>query len=824
MPFPLDAGQRDFFGQEAGNTVRVLTLGSRHPDGERHTGPAAACPPQPRDQPASTSAPAAAADTEGQRQSQPAHGRDLSNGKDAHHLGSSTHSMNTSRSTSGKGERMSTDGHHPSGAPTTEPVPVTVTVTLTGGARTQLPVLDVHGPLPTDVLDTVVASAAGTADSTPAARARLRRHGPAHHTLRLTGRVTDGPALAGLLADRLTRSPALLPGPQSAPTGELFETFAATPLQRDILADALIPSDHHVEQLYWRWHGPLDTGRFTAAWQSVFDRETVLRAAFVWDPHPRVVLHRHSAPDVVRHPHGSYPGRAALMEHERGRGFDLRRPGMLRAALLDGEPRASGRTPPTDILLTYHRSLLDLWSVHGLLREFYRAYRADGLLPGGERRPDLRDYVRWQDVQDPSAAKDFWRREADRPATGLLRAQPGATTGRTGTGRAQARLTADEAACLAAWAAHRGVTESIALHAVWAVLLYRASGAMGTPARVRFHASLTGRGVFLDDIERTPGPFANPLPVSVEVDPRSPVSRLLHTLRDRALDMSAYEWVSAGQIRDWLAHSTTATGVTPPGAEPVESLLVFQRPAHGRETFGTELAPHGFHVEHPELVPARTAVPIGVVASHNAEGGLMLTSVHDRARIHDAQAAELLFHSARLLRTLPFTVDESTTVADILQDVPDEGLPRLYDDAELPGGSSGPLVTLRAATTPHAGTVCLVVPPGTPPSWPAEVARGTAGLHAIVSVRPVPFGVQRCVADLRLHLGAADGPLVLAGLSGIGVLACDIALRLAQDCGVPPPVVLGSSGDAAGTCALTRAIEGALKRSQAGIDRHSRST
>ncbi|WP_259446804.1 hypothetical protein [Streptomyces geysiriensis] len=40
----------------------------------------------------------------------------------------------------------------------------------------------------------------------------------------------------------------------------------------------------HVEQLVWRWHGPLDTERFAAAWQSVVDRESVLRAALAPGP------------------------------------------------------------------------------------------------------------------------------------------------------------------------------------------------------------------------------------------------------------------------------------------------------------------------------------------------------------------------------------------------------------------------------------------------------------------------------------------------------------------------------------------------------------
>ncbi|MGN5376806.1 hypothetical protein ACQ4WX_01935 [Streptomyces lasalocidi] len=35
-----------------------------------------------------------------------------------------------------------------------------------------------------------------------------------------------------------------------------------------------------VEQVFWDWTGPLDLGRFVTAWQSVAEREAVLRASF----------------------------------------------------------------------------------------------------------------------------------------------------------------------------------------------------------------------------------------------------------------------------------------------------------------------------------------------------------------------------------------------------------------------------------------------------------------------------------------------------------------------------------------------------------------
>lgn len=69
-----------------------------------------------------------------------------------------------------------------------------------------------------------------------------------------------------------------------------------------------------------------------------------------------------------------------------------------------GPARPTAASLPTRIVLTYHRALIDTWSAHLLLREFYRAYLAGGTLPGGERRPDLRDYSAWLAAQDRGAA------------------------------------------------------------------------------------------------------------------------------------------------------------------------------------------------------------------------------------------------------------------------------------------------------------------------------------------------------------------------------------------------------------------------------------
>ncbi|GGS25481.1 hypothetical protein GCM10010252_75710 [Streptomyces aureoverticillatus] len=605
----------------------------------------------------------------------------------------------------------------------------------------------------------------------------------------------------------------------------LPEPLALTGLQRELLADTADFPHQQIAQLLRRWHGPLDTGRFIAAWQRVFDHESVLRAALVFDPRPRLALHAHARPDIRRHRHGTL-SRQALMEQERRRGFEPGLPGLLRAALLDGPPPEpyGGCVAPTDVVLTYHRALLDGASVRLLLQEFYRAYLAAGFGHGGERRPDLRDYRRWLAAQDPAPARDLWTRTPALAGAGLPAARPGpgAGTGRRGTGRTLARLTRAETVRLADWAARRGATPSSALQAVWAMLLFAAAGTGQRPAPVTFAVTVPGRGIAMEGIERVPGPFESPLPVTLTVDPAATVGALLRAVRDRVLDMSAYEWVCAGQIRHWLQHPhpSPPTGTRActraccaPGAQAggPATLLSFEHQVRPPGGLAGELAAQGIHVEDTGPATGPTAFAAAVLAHHDSTGDLVLSAVHDRARLHDDQVAQLLAHSARLLRELPAGAGESTTIAQALAPLAGTETPRLHPSA--PPGPERRLAPLRGPARPGAGTVCLIAPPGAPEHCHRDLARRYQGPQALMVLRADAARMPQCLRALTPLL-AAEERLVLGGFSGAGALACELARHIKAARGRAPLVVLGAP-HAAGerrVRELARALAAAARR------------
>lgn len=623
----------------------------------------------------------------------------------------------------------------------------------------------------------------------------LESRGPGRHTLRLlpgtplpgnpppdtppTAPAQPAPLRPGLLADLLG------PGPGAG------DPVALTGHQRELLLDCAAGPPGRggdLEQVYWNWSGPLDRDRFRTAWQSLSARESVLRAAFDWTALPRLVLHPRATVDITHHTRTTTAWQD-LLEADRRRGLDPARPPLLRLNVLEG--RAA---EPARILLTCHRALLDEHAVHLLLREFYRAYLAGGRLPGGERRPDLRDHARWLARQDSTGARELWTRTAPpaRPATAAGRPGPG--TGQSGAGRLHTRLEEPHSSRLRTWAADRGAGESSALHAAWALLLYRAAGRPG-PLRVTFAVRLHGRDTALPGAAGLPGPPAGPLPVTVRVDPAAPLGELLHQVRDALLDLAAYPWVSADLIRAWTGR--------PGPARLADSAVSFTTPAELPPAVRAELADRGVTAGPPRTTGTATALPVTVGARHDRGGALLLDAVHDRARLADADAAALLAQCTTLLRGLPGLTAPHCTVGRALDLLAGTDPPVM---APRPPAPPRPAPDTLRPGRPPAAVVCLLAAPGVPAGAYALFARRHRGPERIVVLEcdgPPYTAVPAALAGLR----EPGGRLVLGGC-GPGAGAAYALARLLADAGGAAVSVLmtGLAGPGDSADALARGL------------------
>ncbi|MEU4012829.1 condensation domain-containing protein [Streptomyces pseudogriseolus] len=591
-------------------------------------------------------------------------------------------------------------------------------------------------------------------------------------------------------------------------------TIPVTGHQRELLLAAVNrpgAAGRHIEQLHWSWTGPLDIGRFTAAWQSVTDREVVLRTSFDWTGTPRLVLHERAAVEVVHHRHTTASWND-LLRRDRAREFALHRPGLLRLTLLDGPPGpgATGPAATTRILLSYPHALLDERGAQLLVREFYRAYLADGVVPGGERRPDIRDHVEWLRGQDTDVARRFWATAAPPAHAAVSPGRPGGRTRNTGPGRIQRRLRPHQTARLRSWAAAWGAGESSALHAVWALLLYRAAGVPG-PAPVSFGMHLSGRDLMLRGAADIPGLLGNPLPVTVTVDPTAPLVDLLRQVRDAALDLSAYPWVSGDLIREWSGRN--------PGDRLTDTLVRFDVRPELPQALRSELNAQGVRVDLPQSVSSDTSLPVTLVARHDSQGGLTLTATHDRAGLSDADASGTLSQCMHLLRVLPDHHDERVTVAQVLDLLRAGEVPLVA--RQEPGPRGFALAVLRAGE-PRADVIGLVNVPGVPPGAYDLLLSEYDGPERIVSLALDDAGGLPPPSGLR-ELGLREpGPrqtpdtgrrLVLCGCGPAGRTAYAIARDAPYGTDEPTTVIMTGTGDAAGSArALLRGLESVRAR------------
>jgi hypothetical protein len=334
---------------------------------------------------------------------------------------------------------------------------------------------------------------------------------------------------------------------------------------------------------------------------------------------------------------------------------------------------------------------------------------------------------------------------------------------------------------------------------VWALLLYRAAGADG-PLPVAFGVHLSGRDMSLRAAADVPGLLGNPLPMTVTVDPAAPLAELLLQVRDAALDLSPYAWVSTDRIREWSGRA--------PGSGLTETTVRFEGHPELPENLRAGLAAQGIRVGVPQSAGGDTTLPVTLVAHYDAEDALVLTALYDRARFTDTDASGTLAQCLRLLRGLPEHPDEQFTVGDALRLLRTSGVPRLTPPE--PGGTGLALAVLRAGE-PEADVVCLVTVPGVTPGVYDTLVRDHEGPERIMSLSVT--GPQ--VPPGPLWQLPADGrQLILCGAGPAARAAHEIARRTAERTGEVPAVVMAGVGGAAESAqALSRALRAVRARS-----------
>ena len=425
-----------------------------------------------------------------------------------------------------------------------------------------------------------------------------------------------------------------------------------SPLQEGMLFHSVEESDPgaYVEQMAWTFEGALDTRAFEAAWQAVLERHPALRAGFAWEglERPLQIVRRH-APAPWEHLDWrrlDAPERdvrlGEFLRAERGRGFDLGRPPLMRFALIRLDDAKH------HFVWTHHHLLLDGWSVPLILEDLAVLYREarDGRPASLPAAPPYRDHLARLRTADPAEPQAFWREtlRGFRSATPIPNDRPGDDQhpGEILDDRYAAErihLSEDATARLDAFARRHALTLGTIAQAAWGMLLSRYSG----EEDVLFGNVAAGRSAEHPEAAATVGLFINTLPLRLRVPAQEHLLPWLREVQRGQFEILRYDQTSLVEAQGWSE--------IPPGRPLFESVFVFENFPMGARFFETmeALGVRDFQAWD------KTNYPLSVSVSPGA--GLSLQIIYDRRRFGPAFVRRMLGHMGTLLEAMPDRAD-----------------------------------------------------------------------------------------------------------------------------------------------------------------------
>jgi len=418
------------------------------------------------------------------------------------------------------------------------------------------------------------------------------------------------------------------------------DIYPLSPLQQGMLFHAVYTGGAaYLEQFPLVLTGELDVDALERAFRAVVARHGALRTGFAWEgvPQPLQFVLRQAEPAVDRVDWSAAGDgwRArfdALMESDRRRGHDLKRPPLVRMTVARIEPRRHL------MLISVHHLVIDGWSLPLVIGELDALYRGEttgrpATLPPA---PRYRDYVQWLMERPPHADEAFWRGVLDGFAepTPLPLDRGGAGGHAQAEGQARFALDAGATARLTAAARAAGLTLNTLAQGAWALLLARYAGVDD----VVFGTTVSGRPAGLPAVEQAVGLFINTLPVRVRVEGAARADEWLRALQRAQAEARQHEHAALTRIQGWSE--------VPRELSLFDSLLVFENyPAgQGEEEGG------GLRIDSLPA-PERGTYALALTCAPLPET-LELRLAYDTARFSAGDAERIVAGAAAALRSL----------------------------------------------------------------------------------------------------------------------------------------------------------------------------
>ncbi|MCX7569417.1 amino acid adenylation domain-containing protein [Tumebacillus sp. DT12] len=335
---------------------------------------------------------------------------------------------------------------------------------------------------------------------------------------------------------------------------DIEDLYPLTPVQAGMVYHNLTSAqpDLYVAQFDCKLEGNLEASSFQTAWQTVVNRHSILRTAFVCThlSEPlQVVAARVNVPWTELDWRDSTSAEREqrlerLIQAERNTPFDLETAPLMRVHLIRLTEDLY------HLVLTNHHLLLDGWSLIQFLQEVLSAY--DQLQVGGgvslTTPRDYRDYIAWYQAQDWHQAEQFWRDLLQGCHTPTpLHLKPATHDQVSSFLEASYTLSATETRALQAAALQQNITLNTLLQGAWALLLRDRSG----HTDVVFGAASSGRPSELAGADSIVGLFINTLPVRVQTRDGEKWADSLRILQDTQLQARRHEGTPLSLIHSW---------------------------------------------------------------------------------------------------------------------------------------------------------------------------------------------------------------------------------------------------------------------------------
>nr|WP_245745820.1 non-ribosomal peptide synthetase [Nocardia altamirensis] len=333
-------------------------------------------------------------------------------------------------------------------------------------------------------------------------------------------------------------------------------------LQAGLLFQARLAAasvDVYTGQVVLALTGQLDAARLRSAAQALVDRYDILRVAFSTDHDGNPVQLVLDSVEVPWTEHDRIEQGACddLLASDCGERFDLAQPPLVRFMLIrrTGEAARGTATGPEDatadtahwqLVVSYHRILLDGWSMPLLVRDLLALYAADADTSALPVVRSYRHFLEWTARQDHSASLAAWTSALRGVSEPTLLARPDAGREITAqSGVHSVELDESATAGLAALAASLGVGPNTVLQVAVAILIGRMTG----HDDVLFGATVSGRPAELTGVASMVGLLANTVPVRVRLDPAETVRRLLIRIHREQAELLDHQHVGLAEIQ-----------------------------------------------------------------------------------------------------------------------------------------------------------------------------------------------------------------------------------------------------------------------------------